>query len=219
MTNEEREKQIRIANMLIGTINDLKTPMLMYQVEKDVAQEALENYIKMLEQQSRDCKTCKHSKDGKCAYTEECHTCMWENQYEPQPCEDCISRTQALEMLGDEPENWTDTEKEIQEVNDYRWFRSILENLPSVAKKETVDDCISRAEVLKHSYIIHSGDGTEYSVVRTDEIINSPLVTPEPKLGHWIGETICSNCNHIKVIAWKYNFCPICGIKMEVDDA
>lgn len=54
---------------------------------------------------------------------------------EQQPCEDCISRTQALEMLGDEPENWTDTEKEIQEVNDYRWFKSILESLPSVTPK------------------------------------------------------------------------------------
>jgi hypothetical protein len=51
---------------------------------------------------------------------------------EQQPCGDCISRAKALEMLGDEPENWTDTEKEIQEVNDYRWFKSILEELPSV---------------------------------------------------------------------------------------
>lgn len=51
MTNEEREKKTRIANMLIGTIKDLRTPMLMYQVEKDVAKEALENYIKALEQQ------------------------------------------------------------------------------------------------------------------------------------------------------------------------
>jgi hypothetical protein len=51
---------------------------------------------------------------------------------EQEPCEDCISRAKALEMLGDEPENWTDTEKEIQEVNDYRWFKSILEDLPSV---------------------------------------------------------------------------------------
>lgn len=51
MTNEEREKHIRIANMLIGAINDLERPMLMYQIEKDVAKEALENYIKMLEQQ------------------------------------------------------------------------------------------------------------------------------------------------------------------------
>lgn len=49
-----------------------------------------------------------------------------------QPCEDCISRAKALEMLGDVPENWTDTEKEIQEVNDYRWFKSILEDLPPV---------------------------------------------------------------------------------------
>lgn len=51
MTNEEREKHIRIANMLIGAINDLIRPILLYQIEKDVAKEALENYIKMLEQQ------------------------------------------------------------------------------------------------------------------------------------------------------------------------
>lgn len=30
----------------------------------------------------RDCKTCIHSDNGKCAYTEECHECMWESQYE-----------------------------------------------------------------------------------------------------------------------------------------
>lgn len=30
---------------------------------------------------TRDCKTCGHSKDGKCAYTEECHDCMWESKY------------------------------------------------------------------------------------------------------------------------------------------
>ena len=51
MTNEEREKHIRTANMLIGEINDLIRPILMYQIEKDVTKEALENYIKMLEQQ------------------------------------------------------------------------------------------------------------------------------------------------------------------------
>jgi hypothetical protein len=55
-----------------------------------------------------------------------------------QPCEDCISRAKALEMLGDVPENWTDTEKEIQEVNDYRWFKSILEKLPSVTPQQRV---------------------------------------------------------------------------------
>ena len=55
-----------------------------------------------------------------------------------ESCEDCISREEALEMLGDVPENWTDTEKEIQEVNDYRWFKSILEELPSVTPQQRV---------------------------------------------------------------------------------
>lgn len=30
---------------------------------------------------TRDCKTCGHSNNGKCAYTEECHECMWVNKY------------------------------------------------------------------------------------------------------------------------------------------
>lgn len=61
-----------------------------------------------------------------------------------QPCEDCISRAKALEMLGDEPENWTDTEKEIQEVNDYRWFKSILEELPPVTPQPFINKpCVS----------------------------------------------------------------------------
>jgi hypothetical protein len=67
---------------------------------------------------------------------------------ELEPSADCISRAKALEMLGDEPENWTDTEKEIQEVNNYRWFKSILEELPPVTPQQRVgkwiqtkDDC------------------------------------------------------------------------------
>lgn len=30
---------------------------------------------------TRDCKTCRYSNGGKCAYTEECHECMFENKY------------------------------------------------------------------------------------------------------------------------------------------
>ena len=72
-----------------------------------------------------------------------------------ESCEDCISRAKALEMLGDVPENWTDTEKEIQEVNDYRWFKSILEELPSVTPSynsiktelKPCEDAISRNDL------------------------------------------------------------------------
>lgn len=70
---------------------------------------------------------------------------------EQKPCGDCISRAKALEMLGDEPENWTDTEKEIQELNDYRWFKSILEELPLVTPKTDVLDKIL-AEIDQKQY-------------------------------------------------------------------
>lgn len=36
------------------------------------------------EQKSRECASCKHSNNGECAYTEKCHECMWESQYERQ---------------------------------------------------------------------------------------------------------------------------------------
>lgn len=29
----------------------------------------------------RDCETCENSNNSKCAGTEECHLCMWENQH------------------------------------------------------------------------------------------------------------------------------------------
>lgn len=54
-----------------------------------------------LEQPSRNCSSCKHSDNGKCAYTEECHECMWDNKYDQQPCEDCISREQTLKAFAE----------------------------------------------------------------------------------------------------------------------
>ena len=36
------------------------------------------------EQKGRECVSCKHSNNGECAYTEECHECMWVSQYEQQ---------------------------------------------------------------------------------------------------------------------------------------
>ena len=68
----------------------------MYEGEDTVYVER-NDVLKALEQQLRDCKTCKHSDNGNCAYTEECHECMWESKYEQQPYEDCISRAELLE--------------------------------------------------------------------------------------------------------------------------
>lgn len=47
--------------------------------------EAIEMAIKALEQEPtiRNCFGCKYSKDNHCSGIEECHLCMWENQYTP----------------------------------------------------------------------------------------------------------------------------------------
>lgn len=54
-------------------------------------------------------------------------------ELDQQPCEDCISREALLEELGEEPFNWNDSPEEFQEVRDYQWFKSLVENAPSVA--------------------------------------------------------------------------------------
>lgn len=78
----------------IEYLNDIKGIITIRAYSQYV--EALDMAIKALEQQKRECKTCIHSDNGNCAYTEECHECMWESKYEQQPCEDCISREDAI---------------------------------------------------------------------------------------------------------------------------
>ena len=59
-----------------------------------------------------------------------------EDMVENEPCEDAISRAALLEELGEEPFNWNDSLEEFQEVRDYQWFRSLVENAPSVTPKQ-----------------------------------------------------------------------------------
>ena len=55
---------------------------------------------------------------------------------EQEPCEDAISRQALLKLMGEEPFNWTDSDKELQAVEDYRNFRNMVEQLPSVKPQE-----------------------------------------------------------------------------------
>ena len=45
MTYEDQKKELYFANAVIGAIDNVKTPMLMYQEEKDVVIKALRIYI------------------------------------------------------------------------------------------------------------------------------------------------------------------------------
>lgn len=64
------------------------------------------------------------------------------NKFSTQPpktptCEDAVSRAALLEELGEEPFNWNDSPEAIQEVRDYQWFRSLVENAQPVTPKKT----------------------------------------------------------------------------------
>ena len=88
--------------------------------------------LNLLEQEptTRNCFGCKHSKDNHNAGTEECHLCMWENQYTPTTKNDlgvdCISREQAKAAIR---EKFKDLPSRV-EIN------AILNDLPSVTPQE-----------------------------------------------------------------------------------
>lgn len=50
---KEDEKELYFANAVIGAINNVKVPMLMYEEEKQVVKKALRKYIDELETKAR----------------------------------------------------------------------------------------------------------------------------------------------------------------------
>lgn len=50
---KEDEKELYFANAVIGAINNVKVPMLMYEEEKQVVKKALRKYIDELEARAR----------------------------------------------------------------------------------------------------------------------------------------------------------------------
>lgn len=53
MTNDEINKEITFAKMVIGAIENVKVPMLMYEEEKAVTKKALQEYVDKLESELR----------------------------------------------------------------------------------------------------------------------------------------------------------------------
>lgn len=56
---------------------------------------------------------------------------------EQLPCEDCISRQAAIEAMGEQPLNWTDTPEEIAEEKMWEDHIKALKELPSVTPART----------------------------------------------------------------------------------
>lgn len=53
MTYEDQKKELYFANAVIGAIDNVKTPMLMYEEEKKVVRKALRMYIDKVESDMR----------------------------------------------------------------------------------------------------------------------------------------------------------------------
>lgn len=53
MTREDIEKELIFADMVLGAIKNVKTPMLRYNEEKDVVEKALTEYKYKLESEMR----------------------------------------------------------------------------------------------------------------------------------------------------------------------
>lgn len=50
---KEQEKELYFAHSVIGAINNVKVPMLMYEEEKEVVKKALRKYIDQIESEAR----------------------------------------------------------------------------------------------------------------------------------------------------------------------
>lgn len=55
----------------------------------------------------------------------------------------------------------------------------------TVQEQQPCEDCISRAEALRHSHIEYDDDGEGHRVVYVEDIKELPLVTPKQKTGRW----------------------------------
>ena len=96
------------------------------------------------------------------------------------------------------------------------------EKIIKLINSQPCEDCISRAEALKHSHIEYDDDGEGHKVVYAEDIEGLPSVTPQPKRGKWIENTYessrefwdrtteCSECGY-KLGGAMPNYCPNCG--------
>ena len=117
---------------------------------------------------------------------------------EDESCEDAISREALLEELGEEPFNWNDSPEEYQEVRDYQWFKSLVENAPSVTPQPKVGKWILKHRKYNSMKWLTGTD--EYGVEHTVKKIER----------YECDEPYCSKCGKLAGDT-SQNYCPNCG--------
>ena len=133
----------------------------MYQVEQSL--EAWDSWwnAEYKEPTIRNCFGCKYATDNHNSGTEECHLCMWENQYTPTTKNDLAQERyqDLIDYFGDKETAKTilEDKKEFKAwLERLRWnvkrvdeLARELEQLKETTKNDLGVDCIDRAELLK----------------------------------------------------------------------
>jgi len=168
-------------------------------LRQELEQLALEQEQRMVEPTTRNCFGCKYSKDNHNAGTEECHLCMWENQYTPTTKNDLavdyIDRAQAQTEIEMNASRYT-IAKERGGMGQVEWSDQlikvsdavdIIRNLPSVTP-QLCEDAISRQALLNATVHKNSiwNKTTDSKGENLETIISKlPSITPQPRKGHW----------------------------------
>ena len=80
----------------------------------------------------------------------------------------------AIFSEEERPLNWTDTESEIQAVNDFDCYKRMIESLPTI---EVSEDCISREQVRAKLDYISYAEKDPISIAKRI-VDNAPSVVP-----------------------------------------
>jgi hypothetical protein len=136
---------------------------------------------------TRNCFGCKYSKDNHNAGTEECHLCMWENQYTPTTKNDlgvdCISRADAIGSIAVE----CSAEKLDIDYAKFLMLRRVIKALPTVTPQPKSGRWITWKEA-----------GNEIPSERRFEC----------SVCHDAAQTLCNGLDLLS------EFCPNCGARM-----
>ena len=130
-----------------------------------------------------------------------------------------------MKIVIDIPEDIYEEWKLDGKYRTHSYAQRLILNGTPLPEQQPCEDCISRKEALRHGRLIYDDDGKGYVVVRVDEIIDLPSVTPTRPKGKWIHWTddykdyvTCSCCGYGEegevLLNDKTPFCSICGADM-----
>lgn len=133
---------------------------------------------------------------------------------------DLIRRESLLEDFGEEPMVWTDSDAETQERNDWRRYKSLVENAPAV-------DAVSRGiyDQVRWERDVAIGQLSSYGISLGEKADVTKVVHAYWKkcIDRGMYWYACSNCN-CDIPRDRYGHyyfsrrCPSCGAYMDLDE-